>query len=156
HRIAAAHRSADQRRHEAVEPQQSGPAAEEERAVPGRALRNPNVRRAPTHGRVGWQGRYAMTRLPSLLVASVIAAGFARASNAQSMPAAAAKAAAHRAADAASAHVEAEQRPDGPSRPTAVVSTVSNGDVRRDTVKSLGKKQGLAVGTKSDTAAVPT
>src|SRR5262249_35855276 len=55
-------------------------------------------------------------------------------------------------------------------RPTAVVSTphpaapaapsrttsVSNGDVRRDTVKSSGKKSGLAVGTKSDTAAVPT
>ena len=98
-----------------------------------------------------------MTRLSSFLVASVIAAGFASASNAQSMPGAAAKAAAHKAADATTAHIEAEQRPDGPSRPTAVVSTVSNGDVRRDTVKSLGKKPGgLAVGTKSDTAAVPT
>jgi hypothetical protein len=99
-----------------------------------------------------------MTRLSSFLVASVIAAGFASASNAQSMPGAAAKAAAHKAADATTAHIEAEQRPDGPSRPTAVVSTVSNGDVRRDTVKSLGKKPGggLSVGTKSDTAAVPT
>jgi hypothetical protein len=97
-----------------------------------------------------------MTRLSSLLVASVIAAGFASVSNAQSMPGTAAKAAAHKAADATTAHIEAEQRPDGPSRPTAVVSTVSNGDVRRDTVKSLGKKPGLAVGTKSDTAAVPT
>ena len=97
-----------------------------------------------------------MTRLSSLLVASVIAAGFSSVSNAQTMPGTAAKAAAHRAADATTAHIEAEQRPDGPSRPTAVVSTVSNGDVRRDTVKSLGKKGGLAVGTKSDTAAVPT
>jgi hypothetical protein len=97
-----------------------------------------------------------MTRLSSLLVASAIVAGFAPASNAQTMPGTAAKAAAHRAADATTAHIEAEQRPDGPSRPTAVVSTVSNGDVRRDTVKSLGKKSGrLAVGTKSDTAAVP-
>jgi len=95
-----------------------------------------------------------MTRLSSVLVASVIAAGFAPASFAQ-MPGAAAKAAAHKAADAASAHIEAEQRPDGPSRPPAVVSTVSGGDVRRDTVKSLAKKSGLAVGTKSDTAAVP-
>ncbi len=97
-----------------------------------------------------------MTRLSSLLVACAIVAGVAPASNAQSMPGAAAKAAAHKAADAASAHVEAEQRPDGPSRPTAVVSTVSNGDVRRDTVKSSGKKPGLVVGTKSDTTAVPT
>ncbi|HEV8446455.1 MAG TPA: hypothetical protein VGQ44_06535 [Gemmatimonadaceae bacterium] len=97
-----------------------------------------------------------MIRLPSFLVASVIAAGFASASNAQSMPGTAAKAAAHRAADATTAHIEAEQRPDGPSRPTAVVSTVSNGEVRRDTVKSLGKKAGLAVGTKSDTAALPS
>ena len=97
-----------------------------------------------------------MTRLPIFLVASVIVAGVAPASNAQSMPGAAAKAAAHRAADATTAHIEAEQRPDGPSRPTAVVSTVSNGEVRRDTVKSLAKKSGLAVGTKSDTAAVPS
>jgi hypothetical protein len=97
-----------------------------------------------------------MIRRPSFLVASVIAAGFASASNAQSMPGTAAKAAAHRAADATTAHIEAEQRPDGPSRPTAVVSTVSNGEVRRDTVKSLGKKAGLAVGTKSDTAALPS
>ena len=101
-----------------------------------------------------------MTRLSSILVASVIVAGIAPVSNAQSMPGAAAKAAAHRAADATTAHIEAEQRPDGPSRPTAVVSTVSNGDVRRDarrdTVKAPGKKSGLAVGTKSDTAAVPS
>jgi len=101
-----------------------------------------------------------MTRLSYLLVACAIGAGFAPAANAQMMPGTAAKAAAHRAADATTAHIEAEQRPDGPSRPTAVVSTVSNGDVhrdvRRDTVKSPGKKPGLSVGTKSDTAAVPT
>jgi hypothetical protein len=97
-----------------------------------------------------------MTRFSSLLVACAIVAGFAPASNAQMMPGTAAKAAAHKAADATTAHIEAEQRPDGPSRPTAVVSTVSNGEVRRDTVKSPGKKPGLAVGTKSDTAAVPT
>jgi len=101
-----------------------------------------------------------MTRLSSLLVACVIVAGLAPASNAQMMPGTAAKAAAHKAADATTAHIEAEQRPDGPSRPTAVVSTVSNGDVhrdaRRDTVKSSGKKPGLSVGAKSDTAAVPT
>lgn len=97
-----------------------------------------------------------MTRLSSLLVACAIVAGSAPASNAQMMPGTAAKAAAHKAADATTAHIEAEQRPDGPSRPTAVVSTVSNGDVRRDTVKSQGKRPGLAVGTKSDTAAVPT
>ena len=97
-----------------------------------------------------------MTRLSSLLVACAIVAGSAPASNAQMMPGTAAKAAAHKAADATTAHIEAEQRPDGPSRPTAVVSTVSNGDVRRDTVKSPGKRPGLAVGTKSDTAAVPT
>jgi hypothetical protein len=96
-----------------------------------------------------------MTRLSTAIAASVIVAGFAPASSAQ-MPGAAAKAAAHRAADATTAHIEAEQRPDGPSRPPAVVSTVSNGEVRRDTVKSLGKKSGLAVGTKSDTAAMPT
>ena len=96
-----------------------------------------------------------MIRLSSLLAASVIAAGFAPASFAQVMPGTAAKAAAHKAADATTAHIEAEQRPDGPSRPTAVVSTVSNGDVHRDTVKSVGKK-GLAVGAKSDTAAMPT
>jgi hypothetical protein len=97
-----------------------------------------------------------MTRFSSLLVACAIVAGVAPASNAQMMPGTAAKAAAHKAADATTAHIEAEQRPDGPSRPTAVVSTVSNGEVRRDTVKSAGKKSGLAVGTKSDTAAVPT
>jgi hypothetical protein len=97
-----------------------------------------------------------MTRFSPLLVACAIVAGFAPVSNAQMMPGTAAKAAAHKAADATTAHIEAEQRPDGPSRPTAVVSTVSNGDVRRDTVKSPGKKPGLAVGTKSDTAAVPT
>jgi hypothetical protein len=95
-----------------------------------------------------------MTRFSSILAASVIVAGFAPASLAQ-MPGTAAKAAAHKAADATSQHIEAEQRPDGPSRPTAVVSTVSGGEVRRDTVKSPGKKSGLAVGTKSDTAAVP-
>jgi hypothetical protein len=87
-----------------------------------------------------------MTRFSSLLVACAIVAGFAPVSNAQMMPGTAAKAAAHKAADATTAHIEAEQRPDGPSRPTAVVSTV----------KSPGKKPGLAVGTKSDTAAVPT
>jgi hypothetical protein len=97
-----------------------------------------------------------MTRLSSLFVACAIVAGSAPASNAQVMPGTAAKAAAHRAADATTAHIEAEQRPDGPSRPTAVVSTVSNGDVRRDTVKSHAKRPGLAVGTKSDTASVPT
>jgi hypothetical protein len=95
-----------------------------------------------------------MMRFTSLVAASVIAAGFAPASFAQA-PFAAAKAAAHKAADAASAHVESEQRPDGPSRPTAVVST-ANGEVRRDTVKSAAKKPGLAVGTKSDTAAPPS
>ncbi len=58
------------------------------------------------------------------------------------MPGTAAKAAAHKAADATNAHIEAEQRPDGPSRPTAVVSTVSNGDVRRDTVKSQRQEAG--------------
>ena len=117
-----------------------------------------------------------MMRLSSVLAASVIAAGFAPASFAQTMPGTAAKAAAHRAADATTAHIESEQRPDGPSRPTAVVSTptatqrpapahaarsakvvsTSTGEVRRDTVKSLGAKQGLAVGTKSDTAEMPT
>jgi hypothetical protein len=97
-----------------------------------------------------------MTRLSSLLVACAIVAGSAPASSAQMMPGTAAKAAAHKAADATTAHIEAEQRPDGPSRPTAVVSTVSNGDVRRDTVKSPGRKSGLVVGSKSDTAAVPT
>ena len=97
-----------------------------------------------------------MTRFSSLLVACAIVAGFAPASNAQMMPGTAAKAAAHKAADATTAHIEAEQRPDGPSRPTAVVSTVSNGEVRRDTVKATGKRPGLAAGTKTDTASVPT
>ncbi len=97
-----------------------------------------------------------MMRFASVLAASVIVAGVAPASNAQMMPGAAAKAAAHKAADAASAHVEAEQRPDGPSRPTAVVSTVSNGDVRRDTVKSKARKPGMAIATKADTAAPPS
>ena len=46
HRIAAADRGADQRGSEAVEPRQPGPASEEERAIPGRAFRNSNVRRA--------------------------------------------------------------------------------------------------------------
>ncbi len=96
-----------------------------------------------------------MMRFASLLAASVLVAGFAPAANAQMMPGAAAKAAAHKAADAASAHVEAEQRPDGPSRPTAVVSTTSNGEVRRDTVKSRAKKPGMAIATKADTGAPP-
>jgi len=96
-----------------------------------------------------------MMRLSSVVVASVIVAGFAPASFAQA-PFAAAKAAAHKAADAATKHVEAEQRPDGPSRPPAVVSTVSAGEVRRDTVKSIGKKPGLAVGAQSDTSVVPS
>jgi hypothetical protein len=96
-----------------------------------------------------------MMRFSSFLVASVIVAGIAPASNAQMMPGAAAKAAAHKAADAASAHVEAEQRPDGPSRPTAVVST-SAGEVHRDTVKSAGKKSALSIGTKSDTVTPPS
>jgi hypothetical protein len=95
-----------------------------------------------------------MMRFSSVLAASVIVAGFAPVSFAQA-PFAAAKAAAHKAANAASAHVEAEQRPDGPSRPTAVVST-SAGEVHRDTVKSIGKKSALSIGTKSDTAAPPS
>ena len=97
-----------------------------------------------------------MMRFASIVAASVIVAGIAPAANAQMMPGAAAKAAAHKAADAASAHVEAEQRPDGPSRPTAVVSTASGGEVRRDTVKSAGRKSALVVGTKADTAAPPS
>jgi hypothetical protein len=95
-----------------------------------------------------------MIRLTSVFAASVLVAGFAPTATAQMMPGTAAKAAAHKAVDATNAHIESEQRPDGPSRPPAVVST-ANGEVRRDTVKSPAKKPGLAVGTKSDTAALP-
>src|SRR5262249_19546437 len=95
-----------------------------------------------------------MTRFSSILAASVIVAGFAPVANAQMMPGTAAKAAAHRAADAASAHVEAEQRPDGPAL-SHVVSN-SGGEIRRDTVPNRPKKGGMAVATKSDTSTPPS